>query len=89
MIETKTTKVKYVIQYKTDEMKDWVASDWNNGIKYKSDFENMLEILKRAESNAAECEKLLNAKPRYYRIVKQTHSITTEAVGEDTEKPHP
>lgn len=82
MAEAKVTKIKYVIQYKTDDMKDWVTSDWNNGIKYKSDFENMLEILKRAELNAAECMKTLNAKPRYYRIVKQTHSITTEVVGE-------
>jgi len=88
MAETKITKVKYVIQYKTDEMKDWVASDWNNGIKYKSDLENMLEILKRAELNAAECVKALNAKPRYYRLVKQTHSIATEVINENIEKPH-
>jgi hypothetical protein len=88
MTETKITKVKYVIQYKTDEMKDWVASDWNNGIRCKSDLENMLEILKRAELNAAECIKTLNIKPRYYRLVKQTHSITTEAIDENIEKPH-
>jgi hypothetical protein len=82
MAETKITKVKYVIQYKTDDMKDWGTSDWNNGIKYKSDLENMLEILKRAESNAAECTELFNTKPRYYRLVKQTHSIATEVVDE-------
>ena len=89
MAETKITKVKYVIQYKTDDLKYWKESDWNNGIKYKSDLENMLEILKRAESNAAECVRLLNSRPRYYRLVKQTHSITTEVVDENTEKPHP
>lgn len=28
MPETKITKVKYVIQYKTDDMKNWAVSDW-------------------------------------------------------------
>ena len=82
MAETKITKVKYVIQYKTDEMKDWAVSDWNNGIKYKSDLDNMRQMLERAKKNSAECLEALGMKPRYYRLVKQVHSITTEVVDE-------
>ena len=82
MTETKITKVKYVIQYKTDDMKDWAVSDWNNGIKYKSDLDNMRQMLERAKKNSAECLEVLGIKPRYYRLVKQTHSILTDVVDE-------
>lgn len=82
MTEIKITKVKYVIQYKTDDLKHWQESDWNNGIKYKSDLDNMRQMLERAKENNTEYAKTLGLKTRYYRLVKQTHSITTEVVDE-------
>ena len=82
MSEVRITKVKYIIQYYLKDLGRWSDSDWNNGIKFKSDLTNMLQLLKRARDNSAKAEEITGIEHKPYRLVKQTHSITTEVVDE-------
>jgi hypothetical protein len=82
MTETKITKVNYVIQFYLEDIDKWSNSDWNNGVKYKTNLSNMLELLRKARDSDAEKVKTFAFKPKPYRLVRQTHSITTEVVDE-------
>ena len=82
MSKVKITKVKYVIQYK-DSINGWIASGWNGGGKDSSDLSNMLLLLERARESIAKCVTVNNGLiHKKYRLVKQTHYITTEVVDE-------
>lgn len=82
MSEVKITKIKYVIQYK-DSTNNWTTSDWNDGVMFKADLTKMLSLLRNARENMARCVTATNGLThKEYRLVKQTHSITTEVVDE-------
>lgn len=85
MTETRTTKIKYIIQYKDQGTEDWMQSDWTAGLSDNKtcDIDYMLALLKRARESMARCIAVNNRLTnKEYRLLKQTHSITTEVVDE-------
>lgn len=75
MTETRIKKVKYVIEYRIDGGK-WAKSNWNKGVMFSSDLTKMLSLLQDAHRN----NHWQGSKE--YRLIKETHSVTSEVVNE-------